>query len=273
MLQLWYYFIVEEKLKSSMTESKQTHQPIPIPANHGSDEFPHLPSNFDRIFSIEQVRRRRVNEHGVILEQPTDEIVESLKKDDSRIDVIHGAEEIDGHEVFPVLGTPSELFGERLEGWTSFFLEDAIARKLDEDFKGEEAIAIRSVQASLDGLVSDGTTDVHDIRDILHMGDINGRMQVNIAGFKPGDDPSKPMRVQHRVMQYATQTDWFREGVMGNVEGSDRIFPVILVYDHTRMEPAPWRGYGYQLPPGSDDRATIIRKAYVLDTLIQEPGR
>lgn len=212
---------------------------VPLPER----ENPSFSAMFERpSFPIDEIRSVRDVSPGVTFEQVHDTYIERLRQDDPRIDVIH------------VAGG----------------LEDAVATKLDSDFAGEELIALRSIQASLDGLVSDGSTDVHDIRDILRAGEMQNRKTVNLAGFKPGSDRHAFDRVHHRVVQYAMQTDFFRDCVLGGAENSDRVFPVILVYDHTKLSGAGGN-YRQELPKDELERASIIRKAYVLDTMIREP--
>lgn len=193
-------------------------------------------------FALEDLRtiESATDGSGTKVERPSDAAIEALRHDDPRIDAIRVSE-------------PTR------EG-----LEHAIAAQLDRDFAGESAIGIRAIQASIDGLATDGVADVHDIRDILQEGDMLGRDVVNLAGFQPAEEGADTSdRLHYHVIDFASETGQFREMALSGVEDANRVFPVLLVYDHTKMQRKG--GYGYELPAGADQRAVVIRKAYVLD--------
>jgi hypothetical protein len=194
--------------------------------------------------SIDEIRNVKVLVNGCHLEQPSDEAIRALQYYDSRIEVINGLE------------NHSSVWGE-------------LANKLDADFTGHESIAIRAVEASLDGLVTNGSHDTYDIRDILLLGDIKMRQNVNLVSFMPGQNAGQPDRIHHRVEQYGSQTDFYRNNVIGNhIDGVGCLFPVVLVYDTELISPADWY-YSYKLPETPSERASVIQKAYVLDALIR----
>jgi hypothetical protein len=194
--------------------------------------------------SVEQIRTVKILENGNLFEQPSEEVIAALQKDDARIDVIHAD---NGSAVW-----------------------DVLADRLSEDFADHKIIAIRSIEASLDGLVSDGENDTHDIRDILRVGDFTIRPGVNFAGFEPGKNKDGVFRIPHRVVQFGSETDFYRTGVVGdNVEGIDRIFPAVLVYDIDLLGESNGNTYGKRMPDSAEERAKIIQKAYILDTEIK----
>lgn len=200
------------------------------------------PSHEQPAFDLEALRTIENAADGshAKVERPTDVAIEALRQEDPRIDAIHIAHP------------------------TRESLEYAIVAQLDRDFAGESAIGIRSIQASIDGLVTDGAADVRDIRDILQEGDMLGRDVVNLAGFQPAEDGADTEgRLHYHVIDFAAETGLFRKMALGGVEDANRVFPVLLVYDHTKMSRKT--GYGYGLPAGADERAAVIRKAYVLD--------
>lgn len=196
-----------------------------------------------RFEKLEDLRTVEQLSPRLTIERPTDAVIEALQQDDSRIDVVHK----------PQHGN----------------LWEAVADKLDKDFSSEEVIALRTVEASLDGLVSNGKIEVHDLRDILREGEILGRDYVNLGGFHPGKRGSHSA-IHERVMQYGEQTGWFRTVRLDGVGGSERVFPVLLIYDQSKM--GDISGYSASLPKNPVARARVIRKAYVLDTLISDPG-
>lgn len=223
-------FALRESLGASLGRPESER---PVEARYGERMY----DNPDAVRTVTELKP------GLYLERPTDEIIEALQEADSRIDPVHIADPDD-----------------------PLALERALAAKLDADFADEEVVAIRSIQASLDGTVSGRSLEVLDIRDILNNGDIHRREAVNLAGFKVGEvDTDGADRIPHRVVDFASDTELFREDAMGGAEGADRIFPVILVYDHSRMERV--EKYGYKLPEADTDRASIIQKAYVLDAV------
>jgi GNAT superfamily N-acetyltransferase len=216
---------------------------------------------------IERLREQHLNNHGYAVERPTDEVIERLHQEDPRIEVIHGPDEVNGHDVLADYGAGPMTD----EGWYSLYMADAIGDRLDQDFAGEDGLPIRAIQASLDGPVPAYGFTVDDLPAILQRGDITERDLVNFAGYKPGQ--KNDFRIHYRVMQYASITDFFREVEVGNTEGADRIFPVLLVYDRTMLRPGNGGVYGWQLPDSTEDRARVIRKAYVLDAGVRHRGK
>ncbi|MFZ1483762.1 MAG: hypothetical protein WAS36_02005 [Candidatus Saccharimonadales bacterium] len=194
-----------------------------------------------RFATIDQIRTTEILPDGSMLERPTGTVIDALRLDDSRIAAFHT----------PESGT----------------LWDALAKKLDDDFSGRKVIAIRSIEASLDGIVTESSYDTHDIRDILRVGDIKMRRGLNLAGFKPGDQPDENDRIHYRVLQFASQTDFYRKFTMGSTEGSDRIFPVLLVYN-TDLLGGRIADYAHRLPDDPAVRAKLIEKAYILDAKV-----
>jgi hypothetical protein len=98
------------------------------------------------------------------------------------------------------------------------------------------------------------------------VGDFKMRKGVNLATFAPGQtrEPGDLHRVHYRVQQYGSQTELHRDIEMGGVEGADRIFPVVLVYDQALLGGSEGH-YGQQLPASEAERSQVIQKAYVLD--------
>ena len=223
------------------------HDPTPFTPQAYELNFPEPerhPSNHQPIFeNLDDVRTITPLDNTNYLERPTDQIIESLHEDDPRIDAVHFSNEQE--------------------------LQHALADKLRQDFEGEDVIAIRAVEASLDGLVEAPGLDIHDIRDILRMGDINNRDHVNLAGFSPNsDDKDSPLRIQHRVVQFATKTGFFRKFEAEDAPGAKKIFPVVLVYD-ANLKRARNSVYGFELPIDETERSQVIRKAYILDAEIR----
>jgi len=135
-----------------------------------------------------------------------------------------------------------------------------LAAQVMKEFPNEEALLARGIAASLNGAVTDGNALlVRDIRHVLHVG--NEIKSPGTLMASVGIDEENMPFMHHRINQYLISGQWGLRRKLPS-ESAKNIFPVLLVYDKSKVQAGG--GYYYALPDDEASREACILKAYIL---------
>lgn len=139
------------------------------------------------------------------------------------------------------------------------FATDRLSDKIKEEFKDRLPVAVRGLACSVNGGVFSSGILVRDIRDILQLGEGQGRDFALFSGVEAGHHG-----LHERTNQYlATGAEMLRIHLAGDPKSAGKLFPVLLVYDKDKL--VKGHGYSAQLPVDKGERSRVILKAYILD--------
>lgn len=147
-------------------------------------------------------------------------------------------------------------------------ISEPLADKVANEFPDIKQLAIRSVTVSINGGIADinKAIAVRDIRHVLHDGSDQPQDYINAARISFNESKNHYI-LHYRVSQFLYEgpgiirRDIQKKGL--NQELNDKIFPVLLVYDLSKLE-SP-KGYLHGLPSDPDERKNIILKAIIVD--------
>src|SRR3989344_1343501 len=135
-----------------------------------------------------------------------------------------------------------------------------LAAQVLKDFPDEKFLLGRGIAASINGPIYDGKNFlVRDIRHVMRLGDEQGEDSTLLAGIGRGSE--NVPNLHHRINQFLISG---QRNLRGRVtpEAARTIFPVLLIYDKSKVK--PMGGYAYALPNDPSERETCILKAYVV---------
>ena len=224
-------------------------------------EFPRQNETGNRRDLVDRGRSLFNPEGKLLLAVPNHEMIAALSADDPRItsfayDLTALGESMvtsDGKVKAPSISEPSYMG----------IVSSPLAAQVMKDFPDVPSFKVRGIAASIDGTIHDGTSQVKDLREVLKLGDEQGRAHMNVASLDIDDETGKPS-IHYRVNQYlmggSTSVRWELPK-----DDAEKVFPVLLVYDPTKLRKPPRPDeYRMFLPEDPQERASAILKAYVL---------
>lgn len=193
----------------------------------------------------------------LLLESPNPHLIKALT-DDPRIEYFpyQIPESVKPH--LPIDNETADYFLKNEESMFADFVGNFLASHIKETFKGNLPVSVRGIACSINGgFYSDGML-IRDIRQVMELGDEQERDSTLITGI--GENTEK---LHYRSNQYLVSGVESLVTVIKNPENRAKIFPVLLVYDKTKLSNV--RGYSADLPKNQQERAGAILKAYILD--------
>lgn len=201
---------------------------------------------------------------GMLLEVPNPEVIEALKKHDSRVNAF-------SYEIgtsYERIAKDARLHNNHIgEAGYNELVSGPLAKKLAEKYK-DRKIAFRGIMCSINGTVYSGSMLVRDIREISQLGDEQARDTTLVAGFmsdqkiEQGKIPDD-LTLHYRVNQYLSYSNFFGMDLQ-DPGAADKLFPALLVYDSTKLVKSGGSIYSYSLPSDPAERNKIILEAVVL---------
>lgn len=213
-------------------------------------------------FPVEESRQKdgiRTTSGQLIWESPNPRLIKFLHEADPRIEYFPSEVPSNLKDKYPFsdkfawdeLSNSECIFGP--------FVGNRLSNRIKEEFKEYLPVAVRGVACSINGGVFSHDVLIRDIRDILQLGESQGRDGAMFTGVSAESEG-----FSERTNQYlAAGAEWLRYELAGDQKSTDKLFPALLVYDKSHLV----KGVGYyaKLPKDNDLRSKIILKAYILD--------
>ncbi len=138
------------------------------------------------------------------------------------------------------------------------FLVLHMKKELGEKF----LVGLRGTCCSVDGSINAGGLQVMDIKDVVQKGNERSHNEAPMTGF--GDESNE---LHYRTQQYLVwSAQHLRRDLSEYPEQAAKIFPVLLVYDKSKMNMQEGGAYlKVTLPDSEEEASQAIIKAYVLD--------
>lgn len=201
---------------------------------------------------------------GMLLEVPNPEAIEALRRYDSRVSTF-------SYEIgtsYERIAKDARLHNNHIgEAGYNELVSAPLAKKLAEKYK-DRKIAFRGIMCSINGTVYSEGILVRDIREVSQLGDEQARDTTLVAGFtsdqkiEHGKIP-EDLTLHYRVNQYLSYSNFFGMDLR-DPGAADKLFPVLLVYDSTKLVKSGDNMYSYNLPNDPIEKGAIILGAIVL---------
>lgn len=203
-----------------------------------------------------------------IIEAPTPEQIARLKEN-PKIEYFPTRVPEDWIKNMPL--TDADMESIRMPGMpTDFVYNELVLNRLEKYvaniYKDRFPIGIRGTVASIEGPIINGQIRINDIQQMLAEGSDRGGDETNIAIMDKTkfEDPWMDPQIHYRTKQWIAQSSQeMRKALEADPEARKKIFPVLFVYDLSKLKPGTH--YGGKLPDSQEERAEAIIKAYVTD--------
>ena len=136
---------------------------------------------------------------------------------------------------------------------------DQLGEHIAQSLNAGERVGIRGTVCSIDGDIDEDDIHIKDLLATLDDGTEKEGDKTLIATLSK-EDPT----IHHRTKQWLQQgAQELRERLATRPDSQRKLFPILLVYHLEKL--TPLTHYEVQLPASQDDRAQVIKKAYILD--------
>lgn len=201
----------------------------------------------------------RTTSGQLIWEYPNPQLIKLLQQTDPRVEYFPS--EIPSH-LKDQLPFSDDFAWEHLRNseWTfGSFTGDRLSDQIRQEFRERLPVAVRGIACSINGGVFSNGILVRDIREILQLGESQGRNYSLFTGIT-----TTGQGFHDRTNQYlATGAESLRDHMSKDPKSAGKLFPALLVYDKDKL--VKGSGYSAQLPEDKESRSKAILKAYILD--------
>ncbi len=195
-----------------------------------------------------------------LLFSPPKELIDQLEKD-PRIEYVN-FEKLPNEVLIQLQREKSEV---HLAAIYRRGLEDFLAVKIRDEFKDQLPVGVRGTAASINGGVYSNGLLIRDVRQILDMGQEQGKTTTKMREFpEPGSNGEFYYEISNYPIKYTGKASHNLSGGLEAEGEADKVFPVLLVYDLSKVERTDDL-FVINLPESQEDRKGVLLKAYILD--------